>query len=349
MKAKIVNKDLGSAIIKKCKDLKVELSLQELASVSPQIRKSLNDEFRVKRVAEVGKIENEKNFISEEYYITNVRTRYKKASEKVKTVAKRSLNFETPGILDNDTNDNKLRFRLTDENISKINIGSGNLTSIEKKHFISILKKYDKSFAFRPEELGLLRETVERPVVIETVHHNAWIGKHFPIPKPLLNDAKEFIKNKISLGILEPTNGPYSNPWSMIRKKDTTKMRFIQDVREANKVTIRNAGVPPVIDEFSEDFGGRLIYSTFDLMSGYDQISIEEESRDVFSIQTPLGLVRMTRLPMVWCNSVAIFQRIMNKVFFKFIPEHMSIFLDDGIIKGSAVDDKNVLKNGTQG
>ncbi|OMJ24282.1 hypothetical protein AYI69_g4689 [Smittium culicis] len=72
----------------------------------------------------------------------------------------------------------------------------------------------------------------------------------------------------MSLGILEPTNVPYSNPWFNFRKFDNTKMRIIQDVSEAYKVTIRNAGVTPVIDEFSEDFGGRTIHSTFDLMSG---------------------------------------------------------------------------------
>ncbi|OMJ21135.1 hypothetical protein AYI69_g5947 [Smittium culicis] len=67
MKAKIVKEDLGSIIIKKCKELKIELSLEELATVSPQIRKSLNEEFRIKRVAEVGMIENQRNFNSDEW------------------------------------------------------------------------------------------------------------------------------------------------------------------------------------------------------------------------------------------------------------------------------------------
>ncbi|OMJ24283.1 hypothetical protein AYI69_g4690 [Smittium culicis] len=66
MKAKIVNEDLGNAVVKKCKGLKFELSLEELASISPQICKSLNEEFRVKRVSEVGKVENERKFNSDE-------------------------------------------------------------------------------------------------------------------------------------------------------------------------------------------------------------------------------------------------------------------------------------------
>ncbi|OMJ13838.1 hypothetical protein AYI69_g8833 [Smittium culicis] len=35
---------------------------------------------------------------------------------------------------------------------------------------------------------------------------------------------------------------------------DGSSLRFIQDIRPANAVTVRNSGGPPVIDAFSEDF-----------------------------------------------------------------------------------------------
>ncbi|OMJ16615.1 hypothetical protein AYI70_g6482 [Smittium culicis] len=63
MKAKIVNKNLTEALIKKCKELKIELTLEELATVSPVVRKCLNEEFEVKRVAEVKKVENSVNSV----------------------------------------------------------------------------------------------------------------------------------------------------------------------------------------------------------------------------------------------------------------------------------------------
>ncbi|OMJ08315.1 hypothetical protein AYI69_g11121 [Smittium culicis] len=64
MKAKIVNKNLTEALILKCKELKIELTLEEFASVSPVVRKSLNEEFKVKRVTEVKKIANSVKFNS---------------------------------------------------------------------------------------------------------------------------------------------------------------------------------------------------------------------------------------------------------------------------------------------
>ena len=54
-------------------------------------------------------------------------------------------------------------------------------------------------------------------------------------------------------------------------------MWFIQDMQSVNKVTIRNTGVGPSIDEFAEAFVGRSIYSVGDLYSGYDQFQLAVE------------------------------------------------------------------------
>ena len=68
----------------------------------------------------------------------------------------------------------------------------------------------------------------------------------------------ELLKQKVEMGILEPLSAPYSNRWFTVPKKNGT-LRFIQDLQSVNKVTIRNAGIRPTIDEFAEAFTGRLI------------------------------------------------------------------------------------------
>ena len=45
---------------------------------------------------------------------------------------------------------------------------------------------------------------------------------------------------------------------------------FIKDLQPVNKVTIRNAGIGPSVDEFAETFVGRSIYSIRDMHSEYD-------------------------------------------------------------------------------
>ena len=90
----------------------------------------------------------------------------------------------------------------------------------------------------------------------------------------------ELLRQKVDMGILEPSSAPYSNRWFTVPKKNGT-LRFIQDLQLVNKVTIRNTGIRPTIDEFAEAFAGRSIYSVVDLYSGYDQFQLAVESRDI--------------------------------------------------------------------
>jgi predicted aconitase len=47
----------------------------------------------------------------------------------------------------------------------------------------------------------------------------------------------ELLKEKVAMGILEPSNAPYSNRWFTVPKKNGS-LQFIQDLQPVNKVTI---------------------------------------------------------------------------------------------------------------
>ena len=98
------------------------------------------------------------------------------------------------------------------------------------------------------------------------------------------------------MGILKPSCAPYSNRWLIMPKKNGA-LRFIQDMQPMNKVTIKNVKIGPIVDEFAEAFAGKSIYSMGDLYSRYDQFQLDIQSRDLTTMKTPLGLVRMCTLP----------------------------------------------------
>lgn len=101
-----------------------------------------------------------------------------------------------------------------------------------------------------------------------------------------------------------------------------------------NAVTERDANLPPLADEFAEDFSGMALASLFDLFSGYDQLPLDKDSRDLTTFHTPLGLLRQTTLPQGCTNLVAICQRILKKVLADKIPNIGDVFLDDIGVKG---------------
>jgi hypothetical protein len=125
--------------------------------------------------------------------------------------------------------------------------------------------------------------------------------------------ATAIVKDRLESGALEFSQGPYRNRYFLVRKKDGG-WRLINDVQALNKVTIRDSGMPPSVDEFSEDFACYPITSAIDYYSGYNEINLDKESRDLTAFLTEIGLVRMTRLPQGWTNSIACFQRVMGKI-----------------------------------
>jgi hypothetical protein len=125
-----------------------------------------------------------------------------------------------------------------------------------------------------------------------------------------------------------------------VPKKNGT-LRFIQDLQPVNKVTIRNPGIGPTIDEFAEAFAVRSIYSVGDLYSGYDQFQLVVKSKDLTTMRTALGLVRMCTLPQGGTNSVAHMVNAMNKVLRDCIPDVTMPVLDDIPIKGCPVEKKD--------
>jgi hypothetical protein len=110
-------------------------------------------------------------------------------------------------------------------------------------------------------------------MVIFTVPHVSWNLKPIPVPRAHIPELVDVLKQKMEMGILEPSSAPSSNRWFTMPKKNGT-LRFIQDLQPVNKVTIRNAGIGPTIDEFAEAFAGRSIYSVSDLYSRYDQFQL---------------------------------------------------------------------------
>ncbi|KAL3687991.1 hypothetical protein R1sor_014300 [Riccia sorocarpa] len=275
-----------------------------------------------------------------------VNAKYKSVLKKVKPVAaplprdsweKVELASSEPNL----RNPREIGHKFTKETLEQLSIGGGEfLTFTEKKLFKMMLSKHGKAFSFAPGEIGCVDPAVVSPMVIFTVPHVPWDLKPIPVPKALLPKLIELLKERIRMGILEPSMGPYSNRWFTVPKKSGA-LRFIQDMQPANKVTIRNMGSRPVVDEFAEAFAGRAIYSMGDLYSGYDQFQLAVESRDITTMRTPLGLLRMCTLPQGATNSVTHMQNAMNKVLRDFVPEKTMPFLDDIPIKGCTVEEKD--------
>ena len=224
--------------------------------------------------------------------------------------------------------------RLTPERLASMKIGTGFLSDSEKQLFIDILFEFEGAIAFDDSEMGLLNPAIEPPIHIHTVPHVPWQQQNIRLPKAMQEAATAIVKEKLRYGTLEYSQGPYRSRYFLVEKHVKGSYRLINDVQPLNKVTIRDSGLPPAVDEFSEDFAGYPISSAIDYYSGYYQIPLDMESRDMTAFMTELGLLRITRLPQGWTNSVSVFVRVICKVHWRQIPHQVRPFVDDCGIKG---------------
>jgi len=98
--------------------------------------------------------------------------------------------------------------------------------------------------------------------------------------------------------------------------------------------TIRNSGIPPIPDQVIESMAGRSCYTMLDLFSGYDHHTLDPASCDLTTVQSPIGVQRLTTVPQGWTRAVPIFHANITFILEPEIPDPAQPFIDDSTIKG---------------
>ena len=93
--------------------------------------------------------------------------------------------------------------------------------------------------------------------------------------------ATKHVKEKLTNGMLEFHQGPYRSRYFLIKKKNPSEFRFINDVQLLNGIMIHDSDMPPSVNEFSEDFAGYPITFLVDYYSWFNQIRLDVLSRDL--------------------------------------------------------------------
>lgn len=279
----------------------------------------------------------------------NTFTAYKSVDKKIKPVSgtfpeaarvhRQFPHDPLDGLPQLPTNPSKFipNLHMTEERMKILNINStGFLWAEEEKLFQQVMILNQGALAFEEVDRGTFSESYFSPYIIPTVPHTPWEYRNIPIPPGIKDKVIELLKHKMSAGVYEMSQSAYRSRWFCVLKK-SGKLRIVHDLQPLNAVTIRDAGLPPIIDDFVEPFAGRQCYTVFDLFWGFDARKMDPACRDLTAFLTPLGLLRITSLPTGFTNSPAEFQRCMLFILNDEIPDVANIFIDDLPIKGPAI------------
>lgn len=158
------------------------------------------------------------------------------------------------------------------------------------------------------------------------------------VPYKVRDQMQKQIQKLLEEDIIEEVEGPTA--WvslvvPIIKKKG--ELRLCIDMRRANEVIIRERYPLPVLDEILDTVKGNKWFSTLDIKSAYHQIELSEESRDITTFVTEMGLYRYKRLMFGISCAPEIFQRIMRAVLKG--CEGTINFIDDILVCGKSKEE----------
>jgi hypothetical protein len=150
---------------------------------------------------------------------------------------------------------------------------------------------------------------------------------------PLADEIERQCYELSTLDVVEPSNSPYSSPVVPVRKKDGT-VRLCIDYRKLNRVTIPDKFPVPNLTDSIFGLKGNVYFTTLDMVKGYYQIPLDEESRKYTAFSTQRNHWQFKRLSFGLCNAPASFQREIQAVLAPFPSSKVIAYLDDILIMG---------------
>ena len=149
----------------------------------------------------------------------------------------------------------------------------------------------------------------------------------YRIPPKWKEEVKEQLDTFLSLGIIRPSESPWSSSVVTVQKKEGG-VRLCIDFRAVNNVTQPDPYLMPLIDEILDSLATAKFISKIDLTKGFHQIPIAEVDIPKTAFCTPWGKFEFLVMPFGLRNGPALFQRLMDGVLHQ-DKDICQVYIDD--------------------
>ena len=99
--------------------------------------------------------------------------------------------------------------------------------------------------------------------------------KMYPLSREEREEVREFMKEQLRKGYIQPSKSPQTALVFFVGKKDGKK-RMVQDYRYLNEWTIKNNYPLPLISDVLENIRMKKLFTKMDLRWGYNNVRIKE-------------------------------------------------------------------------
>ena len=133
----------------------------------------------------------------------------------------------------------------------------------------------------------------------------------------------------LSAGLIEEiTDSEFISPVVMIKKPNSSDLRFCIDYKGVNKLlSVRPYLLPNIIDILDSCAGGKY-FAHFDLSKGFWQFGLDPASRDISAFRVGNRIYQWTRVPMGISPAPFYLQKSMHTIFSDLLSSGVYIYLD---------------------
>lgn len=250
---------------------------------------------------------------------------------------KATIPSEDSGMLDECVNKEAMLVSSTEKETRILErVINENLTNDRQSQdqVAKVLMRYHDVIAISDRELTQCTDTEYK---IEMTNADPVRQRVRPVPPAIRGQVKDILKDLIERNIIEPCSSNYSSPVVLVRKKDGS-IRFCIDYREVNKRIKADSYPLPSIDVSLQRLVGKKLFSTLDLLSGFWQIKLSDETKHITAFGTSEGLYQFLVLPFGLMTSPAVFQRMTDKVIqyakdtWNVEDDELNVYVDDILI-----------------
>ncbi|MGI4793839.1 MAG: RNase H-like domain-containing protein, partial [Janthinobacterium lividum] len=148
--------------------------------------------------------------------------------------------------------------------------------------------------------------------------------------------ATAWVRDEVAAGRMEPSTSEWAAQLVIVAKRndkgEVSGWRICGDYRSLNDVTKADAEPLPLVQTVFDQLAGMRFFSKMDLLKGFNQIPVDENSRELMAVSTPAGLYQPTVMPFGVKNAPGSFQREMRRVLREKLHRGVMVFIDDIIV-----------------
>lgn len=183
-----------------------------------------------------------------------------------------------------------------------------NLTPGQLVELRTVISKFRKFFSGKIGRLEQGKHEIRLTPgsVLKTKHR-------YTVPQAMRKVVDAQIQELLDNEMIEECHEDYSHPIVCVTKKDGT-IRMCVDYRMVNSHTISPEYPMEHISDLLAKVGAAHYISTLDMLRGYYQIVMDDESKRLTAFATPRGLFQWKVMPFGLVGAPATYQRIMNRI-----------------------------------